>query len=226
MKAGIIEKIAGEITVSSGPGKTIRKWRETFHISQHELAEKVRVSPSVIADYESGRRAAPRVSTVKKLVEAIVSIDEGRGSSIIRQYTPADKLEAILDLREVPEGFPARKLVKLLHGNVLAFNEGMKRELFGYTVLDSPKAILTLSAQDYLRVYGRTSDRALIFTGVKFGRSPMVAVRAHPMKPALVVLQRPKRVDALSIALSEVERIPLIASDMELGKMLDVLRGV
>jgi putative transcriptional regulator len=226
MKAGIIEKIAGEITVSCSPGKTMRKWRETFHISQRELAEKVRVSPSVIADYESGRRAAPRVSTVKRIVEAIVSIDEGRGSSIIRQYSPAERLEAILDMKELPEGLGAKKLVRALDGKVLAYNEGMKREIFGYTVLDSPRAILTISAQDYIRVYGRTSERALIFTGVKFGRSPMVAVRSHPMKPALVVLHRPKRVDALSLALSEVERIPLVASDMELEKLLNVLRGI
>ena len=49
------EKIAGEIALSADPGKTIKKWREEFGISQHELADNVGISHSVISDYESGR---------------------------------------------------------------------------------------------------------------------------------------------------------------------------
>ena len=33
------EKIAGEITLAAEPGKTIRKWREEFGLSQYELAD-------------------------------------------------------------------------------------------------------------------------------------------------------------------------------------------
>ena len=38
------QKIAGEITLSPDPGKTIRKWREEFGLSQHQLAEAMGVS--------------------------------------------------------------------------------------------------------------------------------------------------------------------------------------
>ena len=55
----INEKIAGEITISETPGITIKKWREEFGISQMELSKFMEVSPSVISDYESGRRKSP-----------------------------------------------------------------------------------------------------------------------------------------------------------------------
>ncbi len=63
----IVEKIAGEITISDNPGITIRKWREEFNISQMELSRFMNVSPSVISDYESGRRKSPGASSIKKL---------------------------------------------------------------------------------------------------------------------------------------------------------------
>lgn len=62
------EKIAGEITLSPDPGKAIRKWREEFGLSQHELAETMGISHSVISDYESGRRKSPGVAVDRKSV--------------------------------------------------------------------------------------------------------------------------------------------------------------
>ena len=67
-----------------------------------------------------------------------------------------------------------------------------------------------MSSMDYLKIYGWSSERALIFTGVKFGRSPMIAIRAHPLKPALVVYQRPEHVDDLAIRLATLENLPLV----------------
>src|SRR6266566_2354765 len=58
MQFPLREKIAGEIALSDQPGKTMRKWREELHISQTDLANHMRVSPSVISDYEAGRRDA------------------------------------------------------------------------------------------------------------------------------------------------------------------------
>ena len=52
----LARRIAGEIILSSSPGATMRKWRELFAVSQISLSEKMALSPSVISDYESGRR--------------------------------------------------------------------------------------------------------------------------------------------------------------------------
>ncbi len=47
---------------------------------------------------------------------------------------------------------------------------------------------------------------------MKYGRSPMVAIRAHPLKPAAVIYSAPGRIDPLAVRLSEVENIPLLTT--------------
>lgn len=219
----IAEKIAGEIVLSEKPGATIKKWRETFHISQGVLADFLKISPSVISDYESGRRASPNISSVRKIVKAMIKLDEGRGGSIIKRYSTKIN-DAIFDIREFSSGMPAKNFVKSIKGKVVASKDYLDRKIHGYTVMDSLKAITSLSSFDYLKVYGWSTERALIFTGVKYGRSPMVAVRAHPLKPGMVIYQKPDRVDELAVKLAEVERIPLVVSNLSLKKMLEELK--
>lgn len=219
----IAEKIAGEITLSEKPGKTIRKWRETFHISQGVLADFLKISPSVISDYESGRRASPNIASIRRIVESIIKLDETRGGLTIKQYST--KLsDAIFDIREFSSGVPAQNFVKSIKGRVVASKDYLDRKIHGYTVMDSLKAIMSFSSFDYLNVYGWSTDRALVFTGVKYGRSPMVAVRAHPLKPGMVVYHKPEKVDALAVKLAEVEKIPLVVSNLPLNKLLGELK--
>jgi len=45
--------IAGEITISSDPGKTMKKWREEFSVSQKDLAKHMGIGASIISDYET-----------------------------------------------------------------------------------------------------------------------------------------------------------------------------
>jgi len=97
------------------------------------------------------------------------------------------------------------------------------RHLHGYTVIDSIKAITSLDSYDYLKIYGWSSQRALIFTGVKFGRSPMIAIRAHPLKPAMVVYHRPEKVDELAVKLAEIENIPLIRTNLDVNVLIERL---
>ena len=72
----MVEKIknemAGEITLSATPGSTMKKWREIFAITQVELAELLRISPSTISDYEGNRRKSPGSGVIKRFVGAII----------------------------------------------------------------------------------------------------------------------------------------------------------
>ncbi len=52
----------------------------------------------------------------------------------------------------------------------------------------------------------------------------MVAVRAHPLKPGMVVYQKPEKVDALAVKLAEIEKIPLVVSNLPLNKLLGELK--
>lgn len=208
------EKIAGEIALSNDPGMTIRKWREEFGISQYELAENIGVSHSVISDYESGRRKSPGVNAVKKMVDAFIAIDISNGSPTIRKYLPDEKLDCIIAMEEFPGGVDINMFIKAINGNNIGYTDGPQKKVYGYTIVDSLKAILSLNSSDYMKIYGWSTERALIFTDVHYGRSPMVAVRAHPLTPALVVYVRPDNTDPLARKLAQLEKIPLVETEL------------
>ncbi len=225
MHSSLTRKIAGEVVLSDEPGSVIRKWREEFKISQMDLARHLRISPSVISDYESGRRSSPGSKTIRRLVEAIIELDDKSGRRLSRRFEESFP-DVIPSIREFPSGIRSSSFLKTIEAKLLTKGGPSSRLLYGCTVIDSIRAITTLDASDYFRIYGTSSERALIFTGVKYGRSPMVAIRAHPLRPALVVYVRPGNVDILAIKLAELSKIALAKTEMktdELIKRIEVL---
>jgi putative transcriptional regulator len=215
------EKIAGEITLSPKPGQTIRKWRNVFDISQTELAYYLKLSPSVISDYESGRRKSPGIQTVKKIIEAFIDLDEKQGGKTLRNYSSmVEAHEGILEIMEYPFAIPVDVFIKEINGNILTpKNRGMNKNVKGFTLVDSVKTIESIDSADYTRLYGWTPERALIFMGIKYGRSPMIAVRVHPVKPTVVVYHKPGSVDSLAVKLAERENIPLVVTNLPLDDL-------
>ena len=217
------EKIAGEIVLSSEPGKTLRKWRQVFGVSQKELAGEMGISHSVVSDYEGGRRRSPTIATVRRVVSGLMEIDERRGSPTISKYQVKDGARAVVSMREFPIGITSKEFIDTIDGEVMWGEKLLDRRLYGYTLLDSLKVITSLTSFDYLQIYGWSQERALIFMGVEYGRSPMVAIRAHPLKPGMVVYYRPKNVDELAVRLAEIEGIPLVVTDLDVDRMVTVL---
>ena len=220
------EKIAGEIVLSQKPGATIRKWREIFNISQQELAKYLKITSSVISDYESGRRKSPGVGMVKKIVNAIIEIDRAKGGEIIKKFSPNYGEEAIIDSMDFPYSITINEFMNRIQADILNKNVEFKRGVYGYTILDSLKAILDFNSYDYFKVYGWSVDRALLFSGVKYGRSPMVAIRAHPLTPSAVVYINPEKVDELAIKLASLEEIPLAATYLTISEIKEKLRAI
>ena len=133
-------------------------------------------------------------------------------------------LSAVLDARELEEGIGFDELVEAVQGIPLT-SIVLSEKIYGYTVVDSISAILSLSGNEFIYIMGATSQRALVFTRVTTGRSPMIAVRVAPIKPAVVVVHGPKRVDFLAIMLAEAEHIPLILSTAKtVEELLEGLR--
>jgi putative transcriptional regulator len=224
MREQLREKIAGEITLSADAGKTIRKWREEFGISQQELARQLDISPSVISDYESGRRRSPGIAIIRRMVDGLIDLDEASGSNVLKRYDLGEKHDCIISINEFRTSISAHDLMDIIEAEPLNQGIALDRHIHGYTVIDSIKAITSLSSFDYLKIYGWSSERVLIFTGVKFGRSPMIAIRAHPLKPSVVGYHRPEHVDQLAIKLATLENIPLIKIDMPIATMVDRLK--
>lgn len=222
----VARRIAGDIVWSNDVSMGLRKWREIFGASKGDIAKLMGVTQSVISDYEKGRRS-PGARFIKRYVESLIKYDAMRGYQTIRSLARSLSInvDAVLDAREfeVPMGIDV--LVTRVKG-ILLNATYRHRELYGYTVLDSIKAITSLSGNEFWQIMGMTSERALIFTKVTTGRSPMIAVRVAPIKPASVVLHGTKRVDPLAIYLAETEGIPLILSTAEsVDEIIESLRG-
>jgi putative transcriptional regulator len=221
IKIVLSEKIAGEITLSPSPGQTIRKWRGIFGISQTDLARHLKLSPSVISDYESGRRKSPGIHTIKKIIGALIEVDDKHGGKILHQYdSMVETQEGILEIMEYPFSIPAHVFIKKLEGNILTLNKaGLKKNVKGFTLVDSIKTIETINSGDYNRLYGWSTERAIIFTGIRYGRSPMIAIRIHPVKPSVVVYHKPGSVDSLAVKLADRENIPLVVTNMPFDQL-------
>jgi putative transcriptional regulator len=223
MREQLREKIAGEITLSADAGRTIRKWREEFDLSQQELARQMKVSPSVISDYESGRRKSPGIVIIRRIVDGLLDIDQSTGGVVLKRYSLGEKSDSIISIKEFKHSILAAELVDIISGSSMNKQVSLERDVHGYTIIDSMKAITSLGPTDYLKIYGWSSERALIFTGVKFGRSPMIAIRAHPLKPAMVVYHKPEHVDDLAVRLATLEGIPLVRTDLSLPALVECL---
>jgi len=224
MQFPLREKIAGEIALSDQPGKTMRKWREELHISQTDLANHMRVSPSVISDYEAGRRESPGIKTIRRLVEALLDIDQASGQKLSKRFQ--EYSDVIPSMRDWAVGVRAADFLRKIDGKLLTQRLNTRRLVNGYTVIHSIKAITTLDASDYLRIYGTSSERALLFTDVKYGRSPMIAIKAHPLKPAMVVYVQPENIDELAVKLAELDSIILARTDLDQPELISRLERI
>lgn len=205
-----LAKIAGNIVASPDAGRAMRAWREKLAIKQITLAHALGMSASVLSDYESGRRPSPGVQFVKKYIEALVRLDEGKGR-VVSRLVSSEKDEAILSIGEFHSPVQATKILKVLNATVLAGDPGSVN-LYGYTVVDSIKTIYALSGYDFYRIFGATTERALVFTKVGMGRSPLVAIRVSQLKPRVVVIHGPSEVDPLAVDLARREGLVLALS--------------
>ena len=83
MRGILALKMAGEIVFSEKPGDTLKKWREIFGLTQKEMADLLEINPSVVCDFEKGRRDSPGIKTVKKMVDTMILYDENNGNKVI-----------------------------------------------------------------------------------------------------------------------------------------------
>jgi putative transcriptional regulator len=224
----LAEKIAGEITLSDDPGGTLRKWRTDFEIAQTELAGELSVSPSVVSDYESGRRESPGIGVVKRTVDALLDIDERRGGSHIRQHarvlSAGFDADIVHDLREYPAGVDLGRFYDATGATELV--AGAHDTVAGHTVIDGIEAISRLSPEEFYRLYGQSTNRALVFTNVTRGEGPQVALRVVNPTPNAVVLHG---IDADSVwehaaALARADGYSLAVCPVALDDLVDSLR--
>jgi len=230
MKESLANRMAAEITLSSNSGITMKKWRVLFGLKQSEVARKMSISPSVLSDYEKGKRRSPGIGFVRRFIKSLIELDEERGGLNIHKYSGYATTihKAIIDIGEyrVP-----RKLIDLLSAIDGIFLWGSVKSdciIYGYTVIDSLTAIRYMDSHEFTYIFGANSMRLLVFTGVTTGRSPMVAAKVFPLKPAAIALHGPrseKEVDRLAVELAESIGVPLILTKCpEVEKIVNNLK--
>jgi len=153
-RAELAERIAGEVAMSDDPGATLREWRTDFEVAQTELADQLDVSPSVVSDYESGRRDNPGIRVVQRVVGALLDIDEARGGSYIRQHTRVISAgfdaDVVLDLREYTANLPLDRFYEATGATELV--RGDWDTVAGHTVIDSIQAITRLTSEEFYQL--------------------------------------------------------------------------
>ncbi|VVC03047.1 Helix-turn-helix [Candidatus Burarchaeum australiense] len=218
-------KIAGEIALSDTPGGTMKKWREIFGITQVQLGEYLKISPSTISDYEGNRRKSPGIGVVKRFIEALIAIDAQRGEHVAQKFRDEEKSRKFYEVHDFSSAVTAEAFAKAIDAKVIS-NEELLREkkIYGYTLIDSIKVILEMPYSEFPKLYGQTNERAFLFTEVSTGRSPMVVLRVTPMKPSIVVLHGIQAVDKLAIKIAQKERIPLLTTKLSLPEIAEALK--
>ena len=212
----LARRIAGEITLSDKPGQTMRMWRERFRLPQIVLADYLDISPSVISDYESGRRKSPGTSTTRRFVMALLTLDERNGGQVISAFVrlmdvSLVDLNIVLSMSDFKSSMTSREFCKHLKCTVKSGEDYLDKEIYGYTLVDVERAVKELDSEAFMKLFGATTERCLIFTEVKTGRAPMIAIKAQEFKPTLVILHgvEADQLDNLALELSEQMRIPL-----------------
>ena len=135
----------------------------------------------------------------------------------------------VFDISEFSKAINGKKFSELIDAECVA-NPGKLKEtqIFGYTLIDSLKVILDVPVHEYMQMYGKTPERALMFLQVDSGRSPMIAVKigrfSTDMKPSIVVLHGVEKVDPIAQKIAESEKIPLLITSKPVEDIKKVLK--
>jgi putative transcriptional regulator len=228
----LARRIAGEIALSDHPGQTMKIWRERFRLAQITLADHLNISPSVISDYESGRRKSPGTSTIRRFVMALLALDEQNGGQVVAAFVrlmdvSLVDLNIVLAMSDFSTPMTSKEFCQRLKCSIKTGEKFADREIYGYTLVDVERAVKELNSDAFLKLFGATTERCLIFTNVNTGRAPMIAIKSQEFKPSLVVLHGVDDVDRLALELSEQMRIPLAVSKVgSIETLTRELRGI
>ncbi len=212
----LARRIAGEIILSNSPGVTMKRWRQLFGISQTSLSDEMLLSSStVISDYESGRRKSPGTRFVRRFVKALLTIDQERGGLFTKQFASLTRLPsaAVLDVREFPLPVSLERFCRVIKARVIACPEEADLKILGYTIIDTQKAMETLSGLEFFQIFGAAAEKALVFTNIEHPLFPALALRFSPLKPLITVFHGTPP-NELAVKLAEYDRTPVLYSEM------------
>lgn len=77
--------IAGSVVLSDNPPQQLKFWRKKFGVKQADLAKKMAITPSVLSDYEKGRRPSPGANFIKRYLQALYELAQSSPRPPVQQ---------------------------------------------------------------------------------------------------------------------------------------------
>jgi putative transcriptional regulator len=71
--------IAGSVVLSNNPPLQLKHWRKKFGVKQADLAKRMAITPSVLSDYEKGRRPSPGANFIKRYLQSLYGLAQANG---------------------------------------------------------------------------------------------------------------------------------------------------
>ena len=71
--------IAGSVVLSDNPSLQLKYWRKKFAVKQADLAKRMAITPSVLSDYEKGRRPSPGANFIKRYLQSLYDLAQDEG---------------------------------------------------------------------------------------------------------------------------------------------------
>jgi len=129
-------------------------------------------------------------------------------------------------IREYPTTVPLRRFYSDIGATEVV--TGSDPTVAGHTVINSIAAISRLSSEEFYRLYGQSTNRALVFSDVTSGEGPLVAQRVVTPTPTAVVLHGVSEAELWEHApeLARTDGYSLAVTDRPLGDVLETLRGL
>lgn len=219
--SALANKIAGELVFSADVGKSIQKWRTNLRISQRELAGRMKIGPSVVSDYESGRRKSPGARMIRKIVECMLLIDfEKRQALSLAGAMPLSESaidENIITL--VPFSGPksVEEVARNTEGSIVAGEKSKKTVSDGCVVIDS-LGKENLSFSDLRKICDSCHGKASVFTKPSDGCSVIITSKIVGIYPSCVIFYGVKdliELSSIALSIADSEGIPVIISSIQ-----------
>lgn len=156
-----------DVISSDKPWEEIKKWRKAFKIKGKDIAENIKVSPSVISDYESGRRKSPGINMVKRILMSIIKL-----SNITNSY--------VSDVKDVEISF--EEFAKKINGSISVYPSD--KVAHGLVTLNE-KNIGTLGDCKGLCIVSPFEDSILILSSIGFRPSFFVVNSVSPIEKVI-----------------------------------------
>ena len=189
----------------------------------------MKVMPSVISDYESGRRKSPGIKVIKRIVENIILIDVANGGKTVSDFavfpTKTILSEAVMDMKEFGTPSSVKDFCKIIGATIGVRDDLMENKLYGYTVVNSLKALTEIPPMELVKLHSYTNERAVVFANAHTGKSAMVAIRLLNLRPGVVILHGAEDIDELAKRIGHTEGIPIaIIKSKDIDSLISVLK--